>query len=111
MRALGSSAATIPIGRVAPAAVKPSALTRKFRRGVINLSSDITPSPPLTSRERDLFVQSILIGDAGFAFVLPEVAAVAVCPSLLIEVHITDAAKGRFGRVAILVVGVVSLCV
>lgn len=61
--------------------------------------------------ERDLFVQSVLISDARFAVVMLEVAAVAVCPSLLVEVHITDAAKRRFGRVAILVVCVVLLCV
>jgi hypothetical protein len=43
-----------------------------------------------------LVVQSILSGDAGFAVL--EVAAIAVCPSPLIGVHIAEAAKGRFGR-------------
>jgi hypothetical protein len=54
--------------------------------------------------KRDLLVQSILVADAGFAVVLLEVAAAAGGPSLLIEVHIPDAAKGRFGGVRVLVV-------
>jgi hypothetical protein len=41
--------------------------------------------------ERELFVQFILSGDAGFAVL--EVAAIAVCPS-------PEAAKGRFGRLS-----------
>jgi hypothetical protein len=41
-----------------------------------------------------LLVQSVLIGNAGFAVVLLEVAAVAVRPSLLVEVHVPDAANG-----------------
>lgn len=49
----------------------------------------ITPSPPHPIAERDLFVQPILIGDAGFAAVLLEVLAVACpSPSLLVEVVI-----------------------
>jgi hypothetical protein len=48
--------------------------------------------------ERELFVQFILGGDAGFAVL--EVAAIAVCPSPLIEGHIPEAAKGRFGRLS-----------
>jgi hypothetical protein len=43
------------------------------------------------------------------ALVLFEVAAASIRPALLIEVHIRDAAKGRFGRVAVLV-GNVKLC-
>jgi hypothetical protein len=58
----------------------------------------ITPSHSLPVAERELFVQFILSGDAGFAVL--EVAAIAVCPSLLIEVHIPEAAKGRFGRLS-----------
>lgn len=61
---------------------------------------DMLPIP-----ERDLFVQSVLIGDAGFAVVDLEVAAAAGSPSLLIGVVIPKAAKGRFG------VGVVPLVV
>jgi hypothetical protein len=41
--------------------------------------------------ERELFVQSILSGDAGLIGL--EDAAIAVCPSPLIEVHIPEAAK------------------
>jgi hypothetical protein len=48
--------------------------------------------------ERELVVQSILSGDAGFAVL--EVAAIAVCPSPSIGVHIAEAAKGRFGRLS-----------
>jgi hypothetical protein len=58
----------------------------------------ITPSHFLPVAERELFVQFILGGDAGFAVL--EVAAIAVCPSPLIEVHIPEAAKGRFGRLS-----------
>ena len=58
----------------------------------------ITPSPLLAVAEREMFVQFILSGDAGFAVL--EVAAIAVCPSPLIEVHIPEAAKGRFGRLS-----------
>jgi hypothetical protein len=44
--------------------------------------------------ERELFVQFIL----RCRIRLLEVAAIAVRPSPLIEVHIPEAAKGRFGR-------------
>jgi hypothetical protein len=51
-----------------------------------------------------LFVQSILIRDAGFSVVQLQVTAAAGCPSRLIEMSVADAPERRFGGVRILVV-------
>src|SRR5258705_13742018 len=82
MRALGTSAATMPIGSVAPAAVKPSARIRKLRRGVINLSSDILAHAPLLPVLRsDLLVQAVCIADAGFGAIELQLAPITGRPS------------------------------
>ena len=54
--------------------------------------------------KRHLLIQSVLVGDAGFAVVLLEVAAAGGSPSLLVEVDIPGTAKGRFGQTVVLVV-------
>jgi hypothetical protein len=58
----------------------------------------------LQTPERDLLVESVLIADPGFPIVLFEAAPASLRPPRLIEMHVPDAAKGRFGRVGVFVV-------
>ena len=73
------------------------------RRAVSFTRSDRPHALPVA--ERDLFVESVLIGDAGLGVVLLEIAAASIRPPFLITMReVAHASMGRFGRIRVFVV-------